>query len=40
MSTILESEAYIDACSDVFLEKMATLARENTEIDFGEWIQW
>jgi hypothetical protein len=40
MSTILESEAYIDACSDVFLEKMATFARENKEIDFGEWIQW
>lgn len=40
MSTILESEAYIDACSDVFLEKMARFARETREIDFGEWIQW
>lgn len=40
MSTILESEKYIDDCSDVFLEKMAKMAREKKEIDFGGWIQW
>jgi cytochrome P450 len=40
MSTILESEPYIDACIDVFVEKMANFARERKEIDLGEWIQW
>lgn len=40
MSTILESETYINACTDVFLEKMGRFAAESKEIDFGEWIQW
>ena len=40
MSTILESEAYIDVCNDLFLEKMAKFAREKRDIDLGEWIQW
>lgn len=40
MSTILESEQYIDACSDVFLEKMAGFAERGSHIDLGEWIQW
>ncbi|KAJ9646253.1 hypothetical protein H2204_000916 [Knufia peltigerae] len=40
MSTILESETYINACTDVFLEKMERFAAESKEIDFGEWIQW
>ena len=40
MSTILESEKYIDACSDVFLDKMAKFARTPASVDLGEWIQW
>ncbi|OAP61609.1 hypothetical protein AYL99_03812 [Fonsecaea erecta] len=40
MSTILESEPYIDGCIDVFLDKMAQVARQGKEIDLGEWIQW
>ena len=40
MSTILESEQYIDACSDVFMEKMARFAESGQAVDFGEWIQW
>ncbi|KAK5373387.1 hypothetical protein LTS13_005585 [Exophiala xenobiotica] len=40
MSTILESEQYIDACSDVFVEKMGKFAETGVNIDLGEWIQW
>ena len=40
MSTILEGERYIDDCGDVFLEKMARLAKTGEVVDFGEWIQW
>ncbi|KIW89913.1 uncharacterized protein Z519_09342 [Cladophialophora bantiana CBS 173.52] len=40
MSTILESETYIDACTDVFLENMARFAETGSKINFGEWIQW
>jgi len=40
MSTILESEQYMDACSDVFLEKMSRFAKKGEEVDMGEWIQW
>jgi cytochrome P450 len=40
MSTILESEKYIDACSDVFLQKMGKFAKQGGSIDLGEWIQW
>lgn len=40
MSTILEGERYIDACSEVFMEKMARFAETGREVDFGEWIQW
>jgi hypothetical protein len=40
MSTILESETYIDACTDVFLESMGRFAETGSKIDFGEWIQW
>ena len=40
MSTILESEEYIDACSAVFLEKMARFACEKKDIDLGDWVQW
>lgn len=40
MSSILESEKYIDACTDVFLEKMNKFGDKNETIDFGEWTQW
>lgn len=40
MSTILESETYINVCMDVFLEKMERFAATGSKIDVGEWIQW
>lgn len=40
MSTILESEEYLNACSDVFLEKMTQIAERGNAFDLGEWIQW
>ncbi|KAL3487019.1 cytochrome P450 [Aspergillus germanicus] len=40
MSSVLESEEYIDACTDVLLEKMGKSAKSNKVIDLGEWIQY
>jgi hypothetical protein len=40
MSSILESEMYINACTDIFVEKMTRIAKMDQQIDFGEWIQW
>ncbi|KAL3446982.1 cytochrome P450 [Aspergillus insuetus] len=40
MSSVLESEQYIDACTDVLLDKMGKFAKSNRVIDLGEWIQW
>ncbi len=40
MSAILESETYINDCTDMFLAKMAGFAKEKESIDLGEWIQW
>lgn len=40
MSTILESEQYIDTCSDMFFEKMAQIAERGNAFDLGEWTQW
>ncbi|KAL4876901.1 cytochrome P450 [Aspergillus karnatakaensis] len=40
MSSVLESEKYIDACTDVFLDKMKTFSKAKRAVDLGEWIQW
>ena len=40
MSTILESERYIDDCCDTFVRKMSKFAEQRATIDLGEWIQW
>lgn len=40
MSSILESEEYIDSCTNIFLSKMAKFAATGESIDLGKWIQW
>jgi hypothetical protein len=40
VSSVLESEQYIDACTDVLLKKMAKLSAGGDVVDIGEWIQW
>ncbi|KAL2864115.1 cytochrome P450 [Aspergillus lucknowensis] len=40
MSSVLESEQYIDTCTEVFLSKMAKFAEKGQVVDLGEWIQW
>jgi Cytochrome P450 len=40
MSTILESEKYIDGCTEIFMSKMEKFAKDGTTVDLGEWIQW
>jgi hypothetical protein len=40
MSTVLESEPYINNCTDVFLGKMKKFAERKQAIDIGEWCQW
>lgn len=40
MSSILESEEYIDACADVLMAKMAKFCDTKQAIDLGEWVHW
>ncbi|KAL4919165.1 cytochrome P450 [Aspergillus aurantiobrunneus] len=40
MSSVLESEQYIDACTDVLMGKMAEFSKTGQAIDLAEWIQW
>lgn len=40
MTTILESERYIDTCSATLMAKMKKFAQNGQAIDLGEWIQW
>lgn len=40
MSTVLESEEYIDRCIDVFLSKMAKFAAEKQPIELADWVHW
>lgn len=40
MSTVLESEQYVDDCTHVLLEKIANASLNKEIMDIGEWIQW
>ncbi|KAL4936311.1 hypothetical protein BDV06DRAFT_233532 [Aspergillus oleicola] len=40
MSSVLESEEYIDDCIDMFMDKMSKFSRTKENVDLGEWIQW
>ncbi|KAL4925300.1 cytochrome P450 [Aspergillus undulatus] len=40
MSSVLESEEYIDECMDMFMQKMAKFAQRKEIIDLGVWTQW
>jgi hypothetical protein len=39
MSSILESETYIDKCSNFFLQRMGGLAKSGNVFDLGNWLQ-
>lgn len=39
MSSILESEVYIDKCSDLFLLRMGQYTDEKAVVDLGDWLQ-
>ena len=38
MSSILESEAYIDDCTELFVSKLAEFADTGAAIDLGLWL--
>ena len=40
LSNVLQSEVYIDKCSNLFVEKMREFADKRTQVDLGEWLQW
>ncbi|KAL4948676.1 cytochrome P450 [Aspergillus filifer] len=40
MSSVLESEEYIDNCIDLFMEKMDRFSKTEEKIDLGKWVQW
>jgi hypothetical protein len=39
MSSILESEEYLDRCSELFMRRMGEFADQGAVVDFGEWLQ-
>ncbi|KAI1630389.1 cytochrome P450 [Exophiala viscosa] len=39
MSSILESETYIDECSQLFIQRMGEYADSGQNFDFGMWLQ-
>ncbi|KAH8591216.1 cytochrome P450 oxidoreductase [Bisporella sp. PMI_857] len=39
MSSVLESEPYIDLCSELFVERMGEYADQGVAVDFGQWLQ-
>ena len=39
MSTILESEKYVDKCSKLFVSRMAEVAGNDCYVDLGHWLQ-
>lgn len=40
LSSVLQSESYIDKCTDLFMSRMRDLAVSGKPVDLGEWIQW
>lgn len=39
MSSVLESEEYLDHCSELFMQRMGENADQGAVFDFGEWLQ-
>ncbi|KAK5168178.1 uncharacterized protein LTR77_006746 [Saxophila tyrrhenica] len=39
MTSVLESEPYIDDCSEVLMRKLSALAERGVSIDLGKWLQ-
>lgn len=41
MSSVLDSEPYVDQCSDLFMERLGEMARQGDKkpIDLGHWLQ-
>lgn len=39
LSSVLESEKYIDSCSNVFFEAMNDFADEGKSVNIGDWFQ-
>lgn len=39
LSNILQSEEYIDRCSQLFTKRMAEYAKEKQVVDLGDWLQ-
>lgn len=40
LSNVLQSEKYIDLCSELFLEKLKENAKKDEPFDLGTWVQW
>ncbi|KAJ9227002.1 hypothetical protein DTO271D3_8144 [Paecilomyces variotii] len=40
LSNVLQSERYIDRCSEVFMQKMKEHTNKNEPFDLGTWVQW
>lgn len=39
MSSVLDSEVYIDQCSDLFLQRLGEMAQAGQTVDLGHWLQ-
>ena len=40
LSNVLQSEEYIDKCSQLFLERLGEFVDSGKPVDLGEWLQW
>ena len=40
LSNVLQSEEYIDKCSQLFIERIGEFADKGSSFDLGEWLQW
>lgn len=40
LSSVLQSERYIDRCSQLFLQRMGEYADGKRSFDLGTWVQW
>jgi hypothetical protein len=39
MSSVLESEKFIDKCSELFMQRMKEYADQGVDVDLGDWLQ-
>ncbi|KAK5238757.1 hypothetical protein LTR47_000500 [Exophiala xenobiotica] len=39
MSSVLDSEGYVDQCSDIFLQRLGEMAQAGQAVDLGHWLQ-